>query len=70
MRCNYLSIKALHPETLVNPFPEKCVVVAQRLSTFDKEKISPKLLKSKKKGLILYQSYLTKSKRGEGFIEV
>ena len=39
-RCNYLSIRALHPETLVNPFPKKCVVVAQRLSTFDNDIIS------------------------------
>lgn len=34
MRCDYLSIRALHPESLVNPFSKKCVVVAQRLSTF------------------------------------
>ena len=38
MRCDYLSIRALHPESLVNPFPKKCVVVAQRLSTFDNAK--------------------------------
>ena len=34
----YLSIRALHPESLVNPFPKKCVMVAQRLSTFDNAK--------------------------------
>ena len=31
----YLSIRALNPDSLVNPFPKKCVVAAQRLSTFD-----------------------------------
>ena len=35
VRRYYLSIRALHPESLANPFPKKCVVVAQRLSTFD-----------------------------------
>ena len=40
MRRYYLSIRALHPETLVNPFPKKCVVVAERLSTFDNDIIA------------------------------
>ncbi len=40
MRCDCLSIRALHPESLVDPSPKKCVVVAQRPSTFDNDVIS------------------------------
>ena len=71
MRRYYLSIRALHPETLVNPFPKKCVVVAQRLSTFDNDIISyiqykcePKLANGAFLGSFFVFLYLILFKKG------